>query len=694
MIGTASRSASGVRRLDAVWGAVRRSQTINALTPALLFGLRLWASVCLALYLAFWLQLDDPAWAGTSAAIMCQPHLGASLRKGWYRLVGTLIGAVAIVVMTGCFAQDRFLFLGTLALWGAASAFVATLLRNFASYSAALAGYTAAIVAGDLLGATGGIDGNAAFLLAVARATEICTGIVCAGVVLAITDLGGARLRLARVFGGLAAEIMTRFTRVVGEAGPNMPDTQAERREFVRRVINLDPIIDEALGESSQLRYHSPVLQDSFDGLIALLTSWRAMGVHLFRLPAGQAIASAAEVLSFVPRQLQSDLAPGGPRGWMTDPTRLHHLCVVAMHRLLAFPAETPSLRLLADQMADALAGMAKALNGLALLVGDPARPAASGGTLRLRVPDWLPATVNAGRAFVTIVAVSLFWIVTTWPNGADAITFAAIIVILFAPRAEQAYAAGMLFMIGAILDSMLAATVAFAVLPGLGTETFVGFSLVLGACLVPVGAFLVLARQPWQIALATGMNTLFLPLLAPANQESYDTLQFYNTTVAIVVGTGMALMSFRLLPPLSQAYRARRLLGLTLRDLRRIAVGRTYHDWRGRMHGRLAALPDAATALQRGQLLAALCAGHEMVELRVGAHRLGVGADLERALTAVSQGKSVIAVAHLDRLDRTLAERAGITDGQAVLRLRARILALSESLTEHAAYFDAAVTL
>src|SRR6476659_2846027 len=45
--------------------------------PVLLFGLRLWASVCLALYVAFWMQLDNPSWAGTSAAIVCQPHLGA-----------------------------------------------------------------------------------------------------------------------------------------------------------------------------------------------------------------------------------------------------------------------------------------------------------------------------------------------------------------------------------------------------------------------------------------------------------------------------------------------------------------------------------------------------------------------------------------------------------------------------------------
>src|SRR5208282_3490856 len=56
----------------------------SAAGPPLLFGMRLWASVCLALYIAFWLQLDNEYWAGLTAAITCQPQLGASLRKGWY----------------------------------------------------------------------------------------------------------------------------------------------------------------------------------------------------------------------------------------------------------------------------------------------------------------------------------------------------------------------------------------------------------------------------------------------------------------------------------------------------------------------------------------------------------------------------------------------------------------------------------
>jgi uncharacterized membrane protein YccC len=48
--------------------------------------------VCLALYVAFWLELDNAYWAGTSTAVVCQPHLGASLRKGWYRIIGTVVG--------------------------------------------------------------------------------------------------------------------------------------------------------------------------------------------------------------------------------------------------------------------------------------------------------------------------------------------------------------------------------------------------------------------------------------------------------------------------------------------------------------------------------------------------------------------------------------------------------------------------
>src|SRR5271167_2423832 len=203
MTGAGLRAGSPPQRSSAIFDGWRLTDLIRTAAPALLFGLRLWASVCMALYVAFWLELDTPSWAGATAAIVCQPSLGASLRKGWFRLIGTVVGAVAIVVMTACFPQNRGPFLVGLALWGAGCALVATLLRNFASYSAALAGYTAAIIASDQLGATGGPNGDA-FTFAIFRATEICIGIVSAGVVLAGTDLGGAPRRLAALLAALS----------------------------------------------------------------------------------------------------------------------------------------------------------------------------------------------------------------------------------------------------------------------------------------------------------------------------------------------------------------------------------------------------------------------------------------------------------------------------------------------------------
>ena len=87
------------------------AEALRAATPALLFSLRLWASVCLSLYVAFALELSEPSWAATTAALVCQPVLGASLRKSMFRLIGTMVGAVAIVVLAAFARQDRAGFL-------------------------------------------------------------------------------------------------------------------------------------------------------------------------------------------------------------------------------------------------------------------------------------------------------------------------------------------------------------------------------------------------------------------------------------------------------------------------------------------------------------------------------------------------------------------------------------------------------
>ncbi len=599
-------------------------------------------------------------------------------------MIGTIAGGIAIVVLTACFPQDRIAFLAGLALWGAACALVATILRNFLAHAAQLAGITAAIIAGNELGATGGVNGDEAFILAVIRCTEICIGIVCAGIVLSGTDFGSADRRLATRIAAIAAEIIRRFSGTLALAGPELVETQPVRQELARRIIELDPSIEEAVGESSQLRQNSPVLQAAVDGLLKAVAGWRIVAVHLAQLPRDQAQQLAAIVSQAVPNELRPGFESGDPVGWLTNPVGLRRIYEQGVAALNILPADTPSARLLADQTAEVLAGVSCALNGLALLVGDLARPVPRRGGIRLHVPNWRPPLIDAARVLVAVGAVELFWIVTAWPNGAFAITFAAIGTILFAQRGDQAYPAAMSFTIGTFFTAALAAIIGFALLPRL--STFVGFSLAIGLVLVPAGAG---AAQSWRTPMFTAIAAFFCFLLAPTNQMSYNTVQFYNASAAAIAGLGSAALSFRLLPLLPPASRARRLLSFTLRDLRRLATGkipRGSEGWEGRVYSRLSVLPDSAAPLQRSQLLAALSVGCEITRLRNICRRLDLGSGLDEALEALAEGSSAAAVAKLANLDDALAARPGT----AILRARAGLLAISEALTEHTAYFNA----
>jgi uncharacterized membrane protein YccC len=333
--------------------------------------------------------------------------------------------------------------------------------------------------------------------------------------------------------------------------------------------------------------------------------------------------------------------------------------------------------------------GITQALRGLALLVTYPAPPERREPRLRLEVPDWAPALTNAARAFIAIGTAELFWVVSAWPSGAACIIWTAITVVLFGPRADQAYAGALRFLLGTGVAAVFAAIVKFAVLPQL--ETFSGFSVALACYLVPVGA---LSAIGWQPALFIPMAVNFVPLLAPANLTSYDTVAFYNSSLALVAGSGLALLAFRVLPPLSPAVRTGRLLTLTLRDLRRLARGpipATSEDWERRIFARIAVLPDSAQPLQRAQMVAALAAGTELTRLHRLGRRLHVIADLGPATDALARGRSAAATAALARLDRGLARTARVGRSlRLALHARGSVLALSEVLDQHALYFDA----
>lgn len=65
-------STIDLQRLHAIW---------SPMLACVSHGLRLWASVSLALFVAYQLELDNAYWAAATASVVCQPGLGASLRK-------------------------------------------------------------------------------------------------------------------------------------------------------------------------------------------------------------------------------------------------------------------------------------------------------------------------------------------------------------------------------------------------------------------------------------------------------------------------------------------------------------------------------------------------------------------------------------------------------------------------------------
>ena len=661
---------------------VQLAEWLRGATPAFLFALRLWASVCLTYYVTFALMLSDPTWAVTTAAIVCTPVLGASLRKAFFRMIGTVVGAIGIVILAALFRQDRIGFLIGLALWCAVSTFVATLLRNFAAYAAALSGYTAAILASDVLGPVGTTGGDVTFL-AINRAIEICMGILCAGVILALTDLGHSRRKLAAELASLSTAIMDGFADCFLTASSDLTQFQGLRRDLLRRIIALDPTIDAAIGEASDLRYRSPVLQRAVSGLVETISAWRkaAYQFALNRNPTTERDARA--VYNELPRDRLSPDASGSAK----TPAELRAACCSAVRSLTRFNAETPSQRLLAESAAQGMLGMARALNGLVGVV-DPPDMIPIRGMARLHVPDWLPPSISALRAFLAILAISLFWIASAWPSGATAITFCAIIVVLLPLQGDMAYFQSMTFLKGCVLGSGIAATLVFAILPR--ATSFPSLCVAMGLALLPLGFLLARAKNPLFFFACT-VN--FLPMLSINNTISFDASQFWNSSSGILVGIAVGAVAMLILPPLSPAIRIQRLLALTLADLRRLAKRssrRREDDWESRIVARFLAMPEQAEPVERAELVAAMAVGNHIVRLRRVAPRFVPAAAVDAALQALAEGQSGEASERLQDIDRQLAAlprtRSG---GRAVLGLRAGLLVIRGQLASYGSYYD-----
>src|ERR1700730_18171443 len=113
-------------------------------TTALAF--EIWVALAVSYYVAFELELNAAASAGTGLLILVGPTQGMVLSKAIYRIVGTLFAAVVAIILTSLFPQDRTMLIAVFSVYMGCLVAIATLLRDFRAYGCILAGYTVAII--------------------------------------------------------------------------------------------------------------------------------------------------------------------------------------------------------------------------------------------------------------------------------------------------------------------------------------------------------------------------------------------------------------------------------------------------------------------------------------------------------------------------------------------------------------------
>ncbi|EIL95705.1 hypothetical protein UU5_10116 [Rhodanobacter sp. 115] len=232
------------------WGDLLRGEGL-----AWLFVAKIMLASLSALWLALRFGLPQPYTAMLTVFVVMRPQSGLVLAKSFYRAIGTLAGAAAILLLYALLPQQRVLFLLGLALWVSACTFGAARYRNFAAYAFVLSGYTACIIGLPAVSAPTDI-----FEDAVARVSEVMLGILCAGVVSDV--IFPQRLRDALVRG-----VRARFVAFVRYSHDALTGTydhariEARWRDFVIEAIGLEAQRSSTIFENPQTRARSAMVQ-------------------------------------------------------------------------------------------------------------------------------------------------------------------------------------------------------------------------------------------------------------------------------------------------------------------------------------------------------------------------------------------------------------------------------------------------
>jgi uncharacterized membrane protein YccC len=549
-----------------------------------IFSLNCFIAAMLSLFIAFRLDLRNPWWAMLTVYLTSQPLSGALRAKAVYRLVGTLVGAAAMVAIVPNLVDSAGLTTAAISLWVGFCVFVSVLDRSPRSYLFALSGYTAA-----LIGFPSVLNPDGVFDTAIARSEEIMLGTVCAAVVHSLifprSVLSVLLARQAAVITDARRWIVDGLKRTSGSAvGPDKRRLAADVSELAILGTNLP--YDTASLRPSQSVIH--VLDERLVALLPLLDVIEDR-IDLLRRD-GAPSAQLADLIADVARWFEQD-----PTGDRKEAHRLGRACAAAM------PDTGPQARWSDLVTVSLLARLNELIETwqecleFAALTRDPF--AAQHRRLRAIVKrrgakllhiDRGIAALSGIAAALAIMACSAFWIATAWPNGATAVGLVAVICSLFASFDDPIPVMSS-FAVGIVASIPLAGIYQFGILPAVD-----GFTLLvtcLAPAFIPIGVLMAIPRYALiGLPLAVGMSFN----LALQTTYNADMATFLNGSTAVVIGALTGVAVTQLIRVIGAETGARRLLHAGWRDLADLAdrsFTPTRAEWASRMLDRVGLL-------------------------------------------------------------------------------------------------------
>lgn len=624
------------------------------------FSVNTFAAAMLALAIAFSLDFERPFWAMLSVYITSQPLSGAVRSKAMYRLLGTLLGLAATLVLVPYFINSPELLSVVLAGWIGLCLYLSLLDRTPRAYVFMLAGYTAGII-----GFSSVSNPAALFDTAIARVEEIALGVVCASLM--------HSLFFPRT---IAPVIQAKITALLHEAeawildalaGVSSPAVAHKRRRVAADLTELHVLATHLPYDSAVTRHVNQEIQALQDRLVVLLPVVDMVEDRLAVLGAGAALPAPLAALVADVRQWVA----GGSMVQPEPAAALIRRCQALEPSLEMNPDWNQALQLsLCARLAELIEAV-QDCRELASCVIHPeqiasARVEALAKAARARALhlDHGLAALSSFAAIVAVIACSFMWIYTAWPDGYVAAMMAGVFSSLFAAMDDPTPALrGMLRYIALALP--IAAIYLFAIFPLI--DGFPMLALVLAPVLLLGGALMVRPAN-YGKAMALMIGTISGIALTPNLHE--DFAGFANTNLAMLVGIIVALTVTHLFRVVGAELSVERLLRFGWRDLvaistRRVPLSRSV--WGSRMLDRVGLLlPRLAIAKPH----AALATDEPLRDLRIGLSVIDL-----RALRTQLGGAAGQAVDHL------LLGIAGYFRALSRGRIEAPLLSLSNDI-------------